>query len=423
MSPESSQNRVQVHRLQPDRPQIDPPFPHRRAPQVDARHRARKRKQRVGGAVLGADHALQLRLEGVERLAEGDEHEPGARRIRPGHRAAQHEGFRRESLLRGALHVRRRRRVAELLVVALAPADAVVLVLARHRRELVQVVHPLLHGGEARAIESRPLVAHDRGLGGFLSLRVLGAVLVPGQVEPAAVLECVDDAGRLEGGSENLLGLARAEDDVTALFPAQPAPQGGRSRGHFDAWTLVMRKRAKALDSLLQREEEHRAEPYDAALAVQRCGESPQRGLRAHALLEAEREIARVARDRGEDSGLGVFQRVSFSGCEFYRRKRAIASATRSTATISSPSILCFGWFALGMIACVKPSFAASFNRSCPRGAGRTSPARPISPNTASFSGSGLSSCEETIASSTARSAAGSLMRTPPTAFTNTSWS
>src|SRR3979411_2118641 len=49
----------------------------------------------------------------------------------------------------------------------------------------------VLPGGEARASESRPLVPHDRGLGGFLSLRVLGAVLVPGQVEPAAVLECV----------------------------------------------------------------------------------------------------------------------------------------------------------------------------------------------------------------------------------------
>ena len=69
--------------LQPDRAQIDPPFPHRRTPEVDARHRARKRKQRVGRPVLGADHALQLRLEGVERLAEGDEYQPGARQPGP----------------------------------------------------------------------------------------------------------------------------------------------------------------------------------------------------------------------------------------------------------------------------------------------------------------------------------------------------
>ena len=58
--------------LQPYRPQIDPPLPDGRAPQEDARHRARKRKQRVGRAVLGADHALQLRLESVERFAEGE---------------------------------------------------------------------------------------------------------------------------------------------------------------------------------------------------------------------------------------------------------------------------------------------------------------------------------------------------------------
>src|SRR5712692_10066044 len=89
--------------LQPDRAQINPPFPHRRAPEIHARHRARKRKQRVGRPVLGADHALQLSLEGVERFAEGDEHESRARLVRPGHRAPQDKGLRRETLLRGSL--------------------------------------------------------------------------------------------------------------------------------------------------------------------------------------------------------------------------------------------------------------------------------------------------------------------------------
>jgi len=46
--------------------------------------------------------------------------------------------------------VRVRGRVAELLVVALAPADAVVLLLRRHRRKPVQVVDPLLYGDETR---------------------------------------------------------------------------------------------------------------------------------------------------------------------------------------------------------------------------------------------------------------------------------
>ena len=155
--------------------------------------------------------------------------------------------------------MRRRRGIAELLVVAPAPPDGVVLLLARHRGEFVQVVHPLLHGGEARAPESRSLVPHDRGLGGLLPLRILGAVLVAGQIEPAAVLERVDDAARLEGGREDLLDRARAEHDVAALFPAQPAPQGGGGRGHVDAFALVMRKRTEPLDLPSQREEQDRA--------------------------------------------------------------------------------------------------------------------------------------------------------------------
>ena len=64
-----------------------------------------------------------------------------------------------------------------------------------------------------------------------------------------------------------------------------------------------------------------------------------------------------------------------------------------------------------------------------PAGApGRAAPAAPRRPGRLrrtrrSLRGSGLSRSEELIASSTARSAAGSLMRTPPTALTNTSWS
>ena len=54
---------------------------------------------------------------------------------------------------------------------------------------------------------------------------------------------------------------------------------------------------------------------------------------------------------------------------------------------------------------------------------GRTSPARPISPNAATFAGIGLSVSDETTARHTARSAAGSPMRTPPTALTKTSCS
>src|SRR6266513_2026789 len=89
----------------------------------------------------------------------------------------------------------------------------------------------------------------------------------------------------------------------------------------------------------------------------------------------------------------------------------------------SRPEIFALGWLARGTIAFSKPSFAASLSRSWPRGAGRTSPASPISPNTTTFSGIARSESEDTTARLTARSAAGSPMRTPPTALTNTSCS
>ena len=95
----------------------------------------------------------------------------------------------------------------------------------------------------------------------------------------------------------------------------------------------------------------------------------------------------------------------------------------RSTAWIVRPSIGFLGALALGTTATEKPSLAASFRRSWPRGAGRTSPARPTSPKAMKPRGSARLRIELWMASITARSAAGSLMRTPPTALTNTSWS
>ena len=82
-----------------------------------------------------------------------------------------------------------------------------------------------------------------------------------------------------------------------------------------------------------------------------------------------------------------------------------------------------FGALALGTTATLKPSLAASRKRSWPRGAGRTSPARPTSPKAKKPRGKARPRSELVMASSTARSAAGSAMRTPPTALTKTSWS
>src|SRR5260221_7507149 len=70
--------------LEPDSAKIEPPVLHRRAPEGDTRHPPRKRKQRVDPPVIGADHALQLRLEGIERVPECAENPARPGRAPPG---------------------------------------------------------------------------------------------------------------------------------------------------------------------------------------------------------------------------------------------------------------------------------------------------------------------------------------------------
>src|SRR5690606_27854082 len=99
------------------------------------------------------------------------------------------------------------------------------------------------------------------------------------------------------------------------------------------------------------------------------------------------------------------------------------ASSSRVTATTCMSLGASLGALALGTIARVNPCLAASFNRSCPLGTGRTSPDSPSSPNTIRSIGSGRLRRLEMTAASRARSAAVSSTLTPPTTLTNTSWS
>ena len=72
------------------------------------------------------------------------------------------------------------------------------------------------------------------------------------------------------------------------------------------------------------------------------------------------------------------------------RARAAAAPPVRPAppAAPRAPRSALFGRLARGTIARVKPSLTASRSRSWPRGAGRTSPARPISPNTTTSRGS-----------------------------------
>ena len=69
----------------------------------------------------------------------------------------------------------------------------------------------------------------------------------------------------------------------------------------------------------------------------------------------------------------------------------------------------------------LNPSLAASFILSPTRETRRTSPASPTSPNTRVPGVIALSAKDDSIAAAIARSAAGSVALTPPTAFRNMS--
>ena len=102
--------------------------------------------------------------------------------VHPGHGAPQHEGLGLEALLRGSLHVGGLGRVLDLLVVGQAPAEVVVLLEVAQRLEGVEVVHPLLHGDVAGAVDALAQAMRERRLHRCLALRVLGAVLEAGEV-------------------------------------------------------------------------------------------------------------------------------------------------------------------------------------------------------------------------------------------------
>jgi hypothetical protein len=166
------------------------------------------------------------------RYSEGDEHQSVLAVVRPGHGAAKHEGLGLEALLCGAFDVGGSRRIVKFVVVAAPPPDHVVLLPRPHAFKSVQVVHPLLHGHEAGAIQAGALAVGQRGLFGRSILRVLRAIFIAGQV-PAMAVGAAPMAKRLDRAlkpqcrCQRLLDRARGMHQLAAIGATQPAPQGG----------------------------------------------------------------------------------------------------------------------------------------------------------------------------------------------------
>ena len=106
-----------------------------------------------------------------------------------------------------------------------------------------EVVHPLLHGHEARSCQR---TVRDKRCGNRVVIDgVLGTVFVSCQVEAelgVAVFEPIDDLLNLERIAERIDEFDAAIDDLALVGSPQPAPEGTLGRRNLDARTGQRRK-------------------------------------------------------------------------------------------------------------------------------------------------------------------------------------
>ncbi|KGD44073.1 hypothetical protein DO70_6535 [Burkholderia pseudomallei] len=242
-------------------------------------------------------------------MAERNEVQTGAALVRPRRRAAQHLRLRLEALLLGALHVRVGGRVLELLVVVLAAADDAVHFVARNLAHLAEVVHPLLNRDEARAVEPRALAGHERDFERLVALRVLGAVLVAGQVAVVRVTERVRRRIELERGRDEPLDVARAHGGRAEIVGAQPDPQRRGSRRHRRARHRQLGKLLQPVDLPVERLHERRPEADHRVNAVERVAQRGEHARRMLRMRDPERQVAARGRNRSQNAWLKIAHR------------------------------------------------------------------------------------------------------------------
>src|SRR5690606_8079182 len=99
--------------------------------------------------------------------------------------------FRSKTFLRGAFDMGRWWRVIQLLVVALAATDAMVLLRFSHAVVSGKIVQPLLHGDKTAAVHTTARALHYRGIDGSVTDGIFGAVLVTAEIAAIAKTKCI----------------------------------------------------------------------------------------------------------------------------------------------------------------------------------------------------------------------------------------
>ena len=162
----------------------------------------------------------------------------------------------------------RHRRFVQLLVVTQAPANDMVLLGLWPRLKRVEIVAPLLHGDEARAVHPRSLAGHQGRLHGIIPCGILSAVFVAGQITTGAVAEGVDGKFEVKGGLEPGAHRPSPMQQFTAIVTEQPAPHRKRRAWNLDGSVIMRRKPAQARDGSSERCCEDAPEADDRRLTI-----------------------------------------------------------------------------------------------------------------------------------------------------------
>ncbi len=191
--------------------------------------------------------------------------------------------------------------IGKFFVVFEAPTDDAIPNLGRMGCKEVEIVHPLLHRYEARASGTA-----GSGNGG-ISLGVLGAILVAGEITTIPITETVDHALDPEGIGHLALDGTGIQKNLAGVLASHPCPQVRLRRRHLATGTGECRKRHVSRDGDTQARKQaptkadHRAEVHADASEI-----TQHRGHRHVPGTPVELQISGMGGDAIEDPGLGT---------------------------------------------------------------------------------------------------------------------
>src|SRR5690606_34605242 len=258
-------------------------------------------------------HPAHLYFERHKAAGEAQEHQPSLLSLYPRHRATNHESLRLEAFLCRALDVRGLRSVVQLLVIALAPTEDVVLLDTWKTVEAIQVMHPLLQHGKASTHLAGHTIGHQRRLDGGIAHRVLGTVLITCQVMSRLVTKAIHHSSQGECRRQRSFQSARAEQKLPAILPPQPAPERLLRGWRFYIGVIKNRKRPQPGYLPPQRLRQRLSQPHHQSPPVDQGNQPVERTAQRLNRAQRKEQMTSLKGHRSlEDGRLTVIHGFSY---------------------------------------------------------------------------------------------------------------